>query len=124
VSIPLIPLEREVMFYYIICFGSFIFVKKGIKAFRKIPLVFLIPVAISIYSPFPKIDIDKNKEIRVSYRGEISKYIVEDNKIKEKDALTGINKRYIDKIPLAKGESYIILSKGLLGIKTPSKAFQ
>lgn len=121
VSIPLIPLEREVMFYYIICFGSFIFVKKGIKAFRKIPLVFLIPVAISIYSPFPKIDIDKNKEIRVSYRGEISKYIVEDNKIKEKDALTGINKRYIDKIPLAKGESYIILSKGLLGIKTPSK---
>ncbi|ERK31647.1 ComEC/Rec2 family competence protein [Clostridium intestinale] len=121
VSIPLIPLEREVMFYYIICFGSFIFVKKGIKAFRKIPLVFLIPMAISIYSPFPKIDIDKNKEIRVSYRGEISKYIVEDNKIKEKDALTGINKRYIDKIPLAKGESYIILSKGLLGIKTPSK---
>lgn len=121
VSIPLIPLEREVMFYYIICFGSFIFVKKGIKAFRKIPLVFLIPVAISIYSPFPKIDIDKNKEIRVSYRGEISKYIVEDNKIKEKDALTGINKRYIDKIPLSKGESYIILSKGLLGIKTPSK---
>ncbi|SHI06232.1 ComEC/Rec2 family competence protein [Clostridium intestinale] len=121
VSIPLIPLEREVMFYYIICFGSFIFVKKGIKAFRKIPLVFFIPVAISIYSPFPKIDIDKNKEIRVSYRGEISKYIVEDNKIKEKDALTGINKRYIDKIPLAKGESYIILSKGLLGIKTPSK---
>ncbi|WP_315109662.1 ComEC/Rec2 family competence protein [Clostridium intestinale] len=121
VSIPLIPLEREVMFYYIICFGSFIFVKKGIKAFRKLPLVFLIPVAISIYSPFPKVDIDKNKEIRVSYRGEISKYIVEDNKIKEKDALTGINKRYIDKIPLAKGESYIILSKGLLGIKTPSK---
>lgn len=121
VSIPLIQLEREVMFYYIICFGSFIFVKKGIKAFRKIPLVFLIPVAISIYSPFPKVDIDKNKEIRVSYRGEISKYIVEDNKIKEKDALTGINKRYIDKIPLAKGESYIILSKGLLGIKTPSK---
>lgn len=121
VSVPLIPLEREVMFYYIICFGSFIFVKKGIKAFRKIPLVFLIPVAISIYSPFPKVDIDKNKEIRVSYRGEISKYIVEDNKIKEKDALTGINKRYIDKIPLAKGESYIILSKGLLGIKTPSK---
>ena len=120
-SIPLIPLEREVMFYYIICFGSFIFVKKGINAFRKLPLVFLIPVAISIYSPFPKIDIDKNKEIRVSYRGEISKYIVEDNKIKEKDALTGINKRYIDKIPLAKGESYIILSKGLLGIKTPSK---
>lgn len=121
VSIPLIPLEREVMFYYIICFGSFIFVKKEINAFRKLPLVFLIPIAISIYSPFPKIDIDKNKEIRVSYRGEISKYIVEDNKIKEKDALTGINKRYIDKIPLAKGESYIILSKGLLGIKTPSK---
>lgn len=121
VSIPLIPLEREVMFYYIICFGSFIFVKKGINAFRKLPLVFLIPVAISIYSPFPKIDIDKNKEVRVSYRGEISKYIVEDDKIKEKDALTGINKRYIDKIPLAKGESYIILSKGLLGIKTPSK---
>ena len=121
VSIPLIPLEREVMFYYIICFGSFIFVKKGINAFRKLPIVFFIPVAISIYSPFPKVDIDKNKEIRVSYRGEISKYIVEDNKIKEKDALTGINKRYIDKIPLAKGESYIILSKGLLGIKTPSK---
>lgn len=121
VAIPLIPLEREVMFYYIICFASFIFVKKGINAFRKLPLVFLIPVAISIYSPFPKIDIDKNKEIRVSYRGEISKYIVEDDKIKEKDALTGINKRYIDKIPLAKGESYIILSKGLLGIKTPSK---
>ncbi|MNP17367.1 hypothetical protein D3C76_1097970 [compost metagenome] len=57
----------------------------------------------------------------MSYRGEISKYIVEDDKIKEKDALTGINKRYIDRIPLAKGESYIILSKGLLGIKTPSK---
>ena len=118
ISLPLLPIEREVVFYYVLCFGSFILVKKGINAFKKVPLLFLIPVAISIYSPFVKIDIEKNKDVRVSYRGEISKYAIENNKIKEKDINNKYNNRYIEKIPLVKGESYIVLSDGVIGIKT------
>lgn len=125
ISLPLVPIEREIIYYYIICFGSFIFVRNGHKNFKKIPLMCIVPIAISIYSPFVKINIEKNKEIRISNKGQISKYIIENNRIKVKDsiAVSNIKKsnKYVDKIPLGNGESYILLSDNILGIKTPSK---
>lgn len=119
VTFNLIPIEREVVYFYVICLGSLMLVYKGFERIKKVPLFLLLPMAINIYSPFRKIDINNGKDIRVSYRGEINKYVIENDNIKAQVGETGKSSKVsIDKIYLEGEESYITLSKGVLVIRT------
>ncbi|MEQ8155777.1 MAG: ComEC/Rec2 family competence protein [Clostridiaceae bacterium] len=93
ISLPIVNTEKEIIYFYIICLGCFYFVKEGFEQFKYFPAFITIPLIICIYSPLVKINIEKGRELRVSYRGRINRYNLFNNKIIENDI-------YRDKIPL------------------------
>ncbi|MBL4932976.1 ComEC/Rec2 family competence protein [Clostridium paridis] len=118
ISLPLMNIERELVYYYIICLGCYYFIKKGFNEFKYIPIVLLIPLSIYIYSPITKINISNGKDIRVSYKGDIWKYRVTNSKVSNIS-----NTQYKNKsiIPLnSVGDSFYI-NNNIFNIRTNNK---
>lgn len=65
-----IIINKKIATVYIICLISFYFIYKGYKKFYMLPVISLIFMFISIYSPVPKIDYIDKGVILISYRGE------------------------------------------------------
>ena len=63
-------INEKIATVYIICLISFYFIYKGYKKFYMLPIISLIFMFISIYSPVPKIDYIDKGVILISYKGE------------------------------------------------------
>lgn len=63
-------INEKIATVYIMCLISFYFIYKGYKKFYMLPVISLIFMFISIYSPVPKIDYIDKGVILISYKGE------------------------------------------------------
>lgn len=63
-------INEKIAIVYIMCLISFYFIFKGYKKFYILPIISLIFISISIYSPVPKVDYIDKGVILISYKGQ------------------------------------------------------
>jgi ComEC/Rec2-related protein len=118
ISLPLMNIERELVYYYIICLACYYFIKKGVNEFKYIPAILLIPISIYIYSPITKINISNGKDIRVSYKGDIWKYRITNSKVSSINNTQFKNKKII---PLDSLGDCFYVNNNELSIRTSNR---
>lgn len=109
--------SNEFILLYGTIFISFYFIKKGYRKFHALPIITIIFIAISIYSPFLKIKYIKYNNIMVTYKGSrimlSNKINVDVEELKKKHM---VSKVYInkEKLKLSSGDSFSSYGKNFL----------